>query len=388
MNVQLHTTIDTIPAAGWNQLAGDNPFVRHEFLAALEHSGSVSAKTGWQPQHLTCANDHGELIGALPLYLKTHSWGEFVFDWAWANAYERAGRHYYPKLVSAVPFSPVTGPRLLISADDERDKVSHALIQRTVELANANQVSSAHCLFPDEKEIHIWPELGFLLRKDCQFHWHNHGYGSFDDFLATLSAEKRKKLKRERRRVSEAGITFRLYRGRELDPHLLGTLYRFYAITYAKHGHPPYLTREFFAEIAQTMPDNLLANFAYLDGKPVACAICFRDRETLYGRHWGCEQEYHSLHFETCYYQWLDYCIQERLSHFNPGAQGEHKLARGFEPTATWSMHYIADSAFRKAIADFLERETRMMDGYIEAATYHLPFHHSASRSCLPENSI
>ncbi|MGH8293513.1 MAG: GNAT family N-acetyltransferase [Gammaproteobacteria bacterium] len=366
--------MDSIPSAAWNRLAGDNPFVRHEFLAALEHSGCVSAETGWQPQHLACTNDAGNLIAALPLYLKSHSWGEYVFDWAWADAYERAGRHYYPKLVATVPFSPVTGARLLIARHAERRALAEALIVKAQALASERHCSSVHCLFPDSTELPAWTKLGFMLRKDCQFHWHNRGYHGFDDYLTALSAEKRKKLKRERRRVREAGIMFRVYRGGDLDAKLLETLYRYYAITYARHGHAPYLNPGFFTEIARTLSDSLLVNFAMLAGEPVACSICFCDGDTLYGRHWGCAREYHSLHFETCYYQWIEYCIREGIKHFNPGAQGEHKLSRGFEPTVTWSAHYIAEPAFRAAIADFLQRETRMLEAYIQAATRHLPF--------------
>ena len=374
MHVQVHESIDEIPAADWNRLAGDNPFVWHEFLASLEHSGCVGTDTGWQAQHLACTDDNGELTGALPLYLKTHSWGEFVFDWAWADAYQRAGRHYYPKLVAAVPFSPVTGPRLLTRAGTDRRAIREALVAKSVVLAAERHASSVHCLFPEESEPGDWQRQGFLLRKDCQFHWHNRGYQRFDEYLTALSAEKRKKIKRERRRVQETGISFQTYRGGDLDARLLKTLYHFYALTYAKHGHAPYLNPGFFKEIARTMPDSLLVNFASLGGEPVACAVCFGSRDTLYGRHWGCAQEYPDLHFETCYYQWIEYCMREGIGHFDPGAQGEHKLARGFEPTATWSTHYIAEPAFRTAIADFLQRETRMMEAYIQAATQHLPF--------------
>lgn len=381
MRILVHDSIDAIPAADWNRLAGDNPFLRHEFFAALEHNGCVGADTGWQTRHLVCTDDSGRLTGVLPLYLKTHSWGEFVFDWAWADAYQRAGRRYYPKFVAAVPFSPVTGPRLLTLDGADRRTIRDALISKTVALAADHHASSVHCLFAEETETSDWQRQDFLLRKDCQFHWHNRGYHGFDAFLVTLSADKRKKIRRERRRVQETGISFQTYRGGDLDAKLLKTLYHFYALTYAKHGHAPYLNLGFFKEVARTMPDSLLVNFASLSGEPVACGICFRDRNTLYGRHWGCAQDYPDLHFETCYYQWIEYCIREGISHFDPGAQGEHKLARGFEPAATWSMHYIADPAFRGAIADFLERESRMMDGYIEAARQHLPFRHRGSHT-------
>ncbi len=372
--VRQHDSVDSIPAAGWNRLVGNNPFVRHEFLAALEHSDSACARTGWSPQHLTCTDAGGRVIGALPLYLKTHSYGEYVFDWAWADAWHRAGHAYYPKLVSAVPFSPVSGPRLLLG-DPAADKGTPVmLIHKALELLSAHQASSMHCLFPSVDELQHWQSQHYLLRKDCQFHWHNHGYMEFGDFLAALSAEPRKKIKRERRRIAEAGISHKMLLGGELNAHLLDVLYRFYQATYAKRARSPYLNREFFREIATTLPDSMLVNFAFHAGKPVACAIFFRDSDTLYGRHWGCEHEYHSLHFETCYYQGIDYCIREGLKHFNPGTQGEHKLARGFEPTITHSYHWIAESMFRNAIAEFLQQETRMTDAYVLEAERHLPF--------------
>ncbi len=374
MRLEIHDSIDEIPATDWNRLAGTNPFVRHEFLAALEHSGCVGAETGWVPQHLTYSDASGRLMGALPLYLKFHSYGEYVFDWAWAEAWQRAGLAYYPKLVSAVPFSPVSGPRLLLDLAAASESTAAVLIGNAHELANTHAASSIHCLFPLADEARYWESQHYMLHKDCQFHWHNRDYQGFDDYLAVLSAGNRKKIKRERRRVLEAGITHRMYAGSELDERLLDVLFRFYAATYAKRARPAYLNRVFFAEIAARMPDSLLVNFAFLAGEPVACAIFFRDADTLYGRHWGCEREFHSLHFETCYYQGIEYCIRERLAHFNPGTQGEHKLARGFEPTATYSLHWIAEPAFRKPIADLLRQETRLVDAYIREAAQHLPF--------------
>lgn len=374
MRIETHNSIDNIPATDWNRLAGSQPFLQHEFLAALEHSGSVSAETGWQPQHLTCTDESGKLVGALPFYLKSHSWGEYVFDWAWAEACQRAGQRYYPKLVSAVPFTPVSGPRLLLDATHARE-AALLLIEHTVTVAIQHHASSVHCLFPAETELKTWCKHDFLPRMDCQFHWHNRGYIDFKAFLATLSADKRKKINRERRRVIEAGIHHRIFTGQELDGALLDGLYQFYSATYAKRGHHAYLNRDFFAEIAERMPASLVVIVAFDGKRPIACAICFRDAQSLYGRHWGCEQEYHSLHFETCYYQGIDYCIQEGLEHFNPGTQGEHKLARGFEPTATRSAHYLDHPIFRQAIDDFLRQETRMVQAYIREARTHLPFH-------------
>ncbi|MHB8406260.1 MAG: GNAT family N-acetyltransferase [Gammaproteobacteria bacterium] len=381
MNVRVHDAIDSIPASDWNRLAGSNPFLRHEFLAALEHSGCVGLPTGWQPRHLSFTDETGRLIGALPLYLKFHSYGEYVFDWAWAEAWQRAGLAYYPKLVAAVPFSPVSGPRLLLAATAEHGNIAAALISRTHELAVTHAASSVHCLFPYADEIQYWESQEYMLRKDCQFHWHNRGYQEFNDYLAALSAANRKKIKRERRRVAEAGITHRIYCGDQLDDRLLDVLYRFYSATYAKRARPAYLNREFFAEIAASMADALRVIFAFRDNEPIACAICFRDAESLYGRHWGCEREFHSLHFETCYYQGIEYCIREGLKHFNPGTQGEHKLARGFEPSVTHSLHWIAEPTFRKAIGDFLQQESRMVDTYVREAAQHLPYR-AANRAC------
>ncbi|MDE2091615.1 MAG: N-acetyltransferase, partial [Gammaproteobacteria bacterium] len=351
-----------------------NPFVRHEFLAALEHSGCVTAKTGWRPQHLSCTDEYGKLTGALPLYLKSHSYGEYVFDWTWAEAWQRAGLVYYPKLVSAVPFSPVSGPRLLLAQTAAKGNTAAALINKTHDLAKTHQASSIHCLFPSTDEIGYWESQHYMLRKDCQFHWHNRDYRSFDDYLAALSAEYRKKIKRERRRITQAGITHRTYNGDDLDERLLEVLHRFYVATYAKRARPAYLNPAFFAKVAACMPDALLVIIAFMADEPVACAIFFRNADTLFGRHWGCEREFHSLHFETCYYQGIEYCIRAGLQHFNPGTQGEHKLARGFEPTATCSLHWVAEPSFRKPIADFLQQETRMVDAYLRDAAQHLPF--------------
>lgn len=374
MKIRVHQSIDEINADEWNRLAGDDPFVQHAFLAALEHSGSASAASGWQAQHLTCNDESGRLIGALPLYLKSHSYGEYVFDWAWADAWHRAGLQYYPKLTSAVPFSPVPGKRLLIATSGEPDVTANSLIKASLELAESLQTSTVHCLFPVESELNAWRDSQFLLRKDCQYHWHNPGHPDFESWLSTFTAEKRKKVRRERRRIREADIEFKFLSGHELDAKLLDVVYGFYADTYHKRGRSPYLTRAFFTEIARTLPDSLLIILAMRHHDPVATAICFQNQHTLFGRHWGCGPEFNSLHFETCYYQGIDYCLANGLSTFNPGTQGEHKLARGFEPTITWSTHWIADSRFREPVADFLRRESAMIDAYIVEAQQHLPF--------------
>ena len=306
MRITVHDSIDDLPAGDWNRLVGDYPFLRHEFLAALEHSGCTVAKTGWQPLHLGCTDAAGRLVGALPLYLKSHSYGEFVFDWAWADAYQRHGHAYYPKLVSAAPFSPVAGPRLLVSADADHAAVSSALMEKTRELAREYRASSIHCLFPEEAELETWNKAGFLTRRDCQFHWHDRDYRDFEHFLEGFTADKRKKVHRERRRIAEAGIRMQACTGGELDGRLMDALYRFYAATYAKRGRPSYLNRGFFDELKRSMPESLVVIFAFLDEEPVAAAICLRSKTTLYGRHWGSEQDFHSLHFETCYYQGIE----------------------------------------------------------------------------------
>ena len=377
MRITVHDSIDDIPAGDWNRLVGDYPFLRHEFLAALEHTGCTIPKTGWQALHLTCSDASGRLTGALPLYLKSHSYGEFVFDWAWADAYQHHGHAYYPKLVSAAPFSPVSGPRLLISPETDRASVAAALIDKTRELAKAYHASSIHCLFPEEAELEAWTQGGFLTRRDCQFHWHDRSYRDFEHFLESFTADKRKKVHRERRRIAEAGIRMQALGGRELDARLMDALYRFYAATYAKRGRTSYLNKEFFEELRRTMPDSLVVIFAFLDEEPVAAAICLRSVDTLYGRHWGSEQDFHSLHFETCYYQGIEYCIREGLQHFNPGTQGEHKISRGFEPVYTYSSHWLARPEFHAAIDEYLQREQHQITAYFHETEAHLPFHES-----------
>jgi hypothetical protein len=375
VKVQVHSSIDDISAADWNRLAGDNPFLNQAFLAALEHSGSADAASGWRPLHLSYRDGSGSLLGVLPLYLKSHSYGEFVFDWAWADAYQRHGLSYYPKLVSAVPFSPVPGPRLLVTPAADRGEVVAALLKELRELAKEHKASSVHCLFPLEQELSDWNQAGFLTRRDTQFHWHNRDYRDFEHFLAEFTADKRKKVHRERRRIAEAGIEMRMLAGGELDASLMDALYRFYLSTYEKRGRTAYLEKGFFEELRRTMPDALRVCFAFLRGEPVAAAICLQGGDTLYGRHWGSEQEFHSLHFEACYYQGIEYCIKTGLRHFNPGTQGEHKISRGFEPTYTWSAHWLARPEFHAAIDEYLRREQHLVTAYRRETEAHLPFH-------------
>ncbi len=365
-----------IAAAQWNALQLDgNPFLRHEFLLALEQQHCVSADAGWQVQHLVHEDASGRLQAAMPLYQKTHSWGEFVFDWSWARAYSEAGLSYYPKLVSMPPFSPVPGQRCLTLPGIDEVAARRTLTQALVEHARARRISSAHVLFVLDADRAALQEQGFLLRKDCQFHWHNHDFRSFDDFMATFRAEKRKKALRERRRIADAGIRFQTLHGAEIGEELWPVIFSFSESTFAARGNEHYLNVGFFRSVASTMPSCVMVKLAYIDDhRPIAAAIFFRGPDTLYGRYWGAAAEFHSLHFETCYYQGIEYCIEQGIRHFEPGTQGEHKIARGFEPTATWSAHWIADARFHRAIDQHLIQERRSIDQYMAAVQEHLPF--------------
>jgi len=374
---RLLTRISEIPAAQWNALAGENPFLRHEFLDALEQTGCAAAHSGWMPQHLVLVDQHG-LAAAAPFYLKNHSWGEFVFDFAWARAAEQCGVAYYPKLVCSVPFTPATGPRLLCRADLPAARLQAALLHSMREHLDAAQLSSAHALFLDESARAACELDGWLLRRDCHFQWHNHDYRDFDDFLSGFSAEKRKKARRERRRVLEQGIEFVTLHGHEIDDAQLARVYDFHVLTFMRHGHAPYLNQAFFTCVARALAGRFLVTLALRSGTPVAAAVFLRSADTLYGRYWGAAADYHSLHFETCYYQGIDYCIEHGLQHFEPGTQGEHKIARGFEPTLTWSAHWIADGPLRRAIAAYLRREGEAIDLYASEADAHTPFRKGA----------
>jgi len=365
--------VSEIPAAEWNALAGEYPFLRHEFLAAMEDSGCASRRSGWNPRHLVLRDAQG-LAAAAPLYEKTHSWGEFVFDFAWARAAEQAGMAYYPKLVCAVPFTPATGPRMLCRAGPAAAELRLALLAAMRERVGDEQLSSVHALFLDADGRDACEQDGWLLRRDCHFQWHNRGYRDFDDFLDSFSADKRKKAKRERRRVLEQGIEFRTLRGDELTDGLLERVFRLHENTFIRHGHAPYLNRSFFERIAQALASSFFVKLAMRAGEAVAVAVFFRSADTLYGRYWGADADYHSLHFETCYYQGIDYCIANGLAAFEPGTQGEHKIARGFEPALTWSAHWIADVPLRRAIASFLTREGQAIDAYASEADAHAPF--------------
>jgi predicted N-acyltransferase len=374
MRARTLTSIASVPATQWNELElGGNPFLRHEFLLALEQTGCVGEAVGWVPYHLVLEDD-GELLGALPLFQKTHSWGEFVFDWAWAKAYNQAGLSYYPKLVSMVPFSPVPGSRLLVRHGADGAAVRLRLIEELVRLAEREGYSSVHVLFALENELHLLAREGFLVRNDCQFHWFNRDYRTFDDFIATFRAEKRKKALRERRRIQESGVEFLTLHGDELDPDLWRIVFAFAQNTFHMRGHEHYLNAEFFMQIAAALPQSIMVKLAKYEDRPIAAAIFLRSGTTLYGRYWGSAADFHSLHFETCYYQGIEYCIEQGLQRFEPGTQGEHKVPRGFEPTYTWSAHWIADGRFRRAIDLYLAQERAAVDEYMASARAHVPF--------------
>lgn len=378
MQVEFKNTIEAIEPSAWNALTGaHHPFLRHEFLTAIEASGSVGPGTGWIPCHAVM-HDEGELIAAVPLYEKTDSWGEFVFDFSWANAYQQAGLNYYPKLVSAIPFTPVAGRRFLTSPGHDFAELAVTLIDEIQQFAKDRGISSWHVLFADHEDRQVLKSRGLLLRKDCQFHWHNRSYTTFEDFLDELRSVKRKKLRRERRRVKESGVTYRHLSGARLTSELWRQIMPLYASSFLRRGRGPYLNEKFFIAISKNMPEHILVILAEYRDDPIAAAICFRNQDTLFGRYWGSSGRYHSLHFETCYYQGIDYCIANGLRRFEPGTQGEHKISRGFEPAETWSAHWLSHPQFADAIDTFIDREREYTDDYIEAVRDHIPFRRDA----------
>ncbi|MGF1610920.1 MAG: GNAT family N-acetyltransferase [Kiloniellales bacterium] len=356
--VRVTERIAEVSADEWDACAGQTvPFVRHAFLLALEESGSVSRKTGWLPQHLLLREPCGRLIGAAPLYLKSHSYGEYVFDWSWADAYERAGGRYYPKLQGCVPFTPVTSPRLLVHPEANQEQVANTLIAGMAELARQHQVSSLHVTFPQEAEWQRFGTAGFLQRVGLQYHWRNRGYGSFDDFLGDLAARKRKAIKRERRDATASGLVIKALTGAAIEPRHWDAFYRFYRATSDRKWGQAYLNRAFFTRLGETMTDAVVLIVAEQEGQPVAGALNLKGDDALYGRNWGCLGRFRFLHFELCYYQAIDYAIQHGLGRVEAGAQGEHKIQRGYLPAETYSAHLISDRGLADAVAHFLERE-------------------------------
>lgn len=379
MKIILHPSASDLSDADWASLDHHNdPFTSGAFLRIAEKVGAADTALGWQAQHLAlydeAAPDGEKLLGLLPLYLRTHSFGDFSHDWHWAAAWQNAGLAYYPKLVSGVPFTPSPGPRLLVRQGINRLPVVQALIEAAIDIARTQQISSWQCLFVEEADHDALATAGLLIRRGVQFHWINKNYADFDGFLAGFTADKRKKLKRERRAVHESGLRLGVLHGDEIDAALWRVIHRQYCDTFARYGNHPAFPLEFFIQASAALGRQLLVFIAYQNEQPVASAICYRDATTLYGRHWGTEVDVPGLHFELCYYQGIDYCIQHGLQRFEPGAQGEHKLARGFEPVPTWSGYWIADPGMRRAVENFLARETEAMEDYAAETASHLPF--------------
>jgi len=365
----LLSSLDQVPARDWNALAGSQASLSHAYLHTLEATGCANAETGWTPRHATLWRD-GTPLAALPLYAKQHSYGEYVFDWAWADAYRRHGLDYYPKWLSAVPFTPIPGARLLGQSADSRQQ----LLAATLEMARQSRLSSLHLLFPTEEEAAWMRDAGLLIRHGVQFHWRNAGYRDFDDFLASLNHDKRKKIRQERRRAGEHGLALRWLDGRMANAEDWAFFYRCYATTYALHRSTPYLSPAFFTRLADSQPSQVRLLLAERNGERVAGAFFLCDEEALYGRYWGATEHLPFLHFELCYYQAIEYAIGQGLSRFEGGAQGEHKLARGLEPVPTRSAHWIADPRFRNAVDRFLAQETEGMRFYLDELSERTPF--------------
>ncbi|MGR9051816.1 MAG: GNAT family N-acetyltransferase [Gammaproteobacteria bacterium] len=374
MEVKQIDGITEISCTEWNELAGiDYPFLRHEFLSALETSGSVCRQTGWQPKHII-VYEQDKAAALMPLYFKLHSRGEYVFDQQWALAYRQQGLSYYPKWLTSIPFTPCQGKRIAVRNGSDRNRLTTALIDFVKELSKTQGISSWHCLFPEPESAHQLEAAGLSLRLGVQYQWHNRGFRDFDDYLDGFTSSKRKQVRRERRRVAEQHIRFECVPGTSISDMQWEIFVEFYRMTYFKHGMEPYLNLEFFTRLAETMPEQLLLVLAFKHDKPAGAALSLVGNDTLYGRYWGCYEEYHSLHFEACYYQGLDYCIDRGLKRFDSGAQGEHKIARGFEPVLTYSAHWLQEPAMARAVDLFLRREQEAVKRYHCEAAAFLPF--------------
>ena len=375
MHAERFSGVGRVSEAAWREIEPpDFPFFDFAFLRALERSGSVGGASGWEPVYLLC-KDGDHLLGALPLYLKTDSYGEYVFDWEWAHAYREHGLPYYPKLVAAVPFTPATGPKLLVRHDEaERAAVTRALLDAAADLADELGVSSSHALFLPERDLAAFTEYGFAVRHSLQFHWRNRGYGSFSDYLEALTSKRRSQIRRERRQLE--GLTIERLTGEALDEEHAAIMYRFYLGTYDRKWGFPYLTSTFFSEVFRTMRDRVLFVLARDEPtrRPVAGALFFFKGRSLYGRYWGAAEERRNLHFELCYYQGIEFAIERRFELFEAGAQGEHKLARGFLPTLTYSAHEIRHPGFRHAIERYIAQERELLAGTLAEYARHDPY--------------
>ena len=379
-SIQVGESLIDVSPAEWDALTGGNPTLKHAWLQSMIDAERTSAATGWLPQFIMLRRDvagKSSLVGAVPLYMKGHSYGEYVFDWAWADAYQRAGMDYYPKLLSAVPFTPCSGSRLMATSGHDRKLLLDALLQIT----SQSEVSSLHVLFADDEEQTLLVANGFMARQAVQFHWQNDGYQSFDDFLARMSHDKRKRIKQERRRVRESGVTLSRIGGAALSDRDWDFFTRCYESTYLAHHSTPYLNRKFFGMIGERMPDNIMMVLAERDGRQIAASLNLVSKTTLYGRYWGATEFVSGLHFEACYYQTIEYCIENGLQLLEGGAQGEHKLARGFTPVPCGSAHLIKDQRFANAVNDFLRRETNGIERYVDELNEHQPFKSDSLRA-------
>ncbi|MCF4166613.1 GNAT family N-acetyltransferase [Zavarzinia compransoris] len=382
LRIEIAQGAHLVPASAWDACAGgDNPFVCHAFFSCLEDSGCASRETGWAPHHLVLRDGAGDVMGIMPLYLKSHSQGEYVFDQGWAQAYERAGGRYYPKLQASVPFTPVTGPRFLVAPGAGRDVVERLLARTAIDLARSNGLSSLHVTFATEGEWRRLADEDFLQRTDRQFHWDNADYADFEAFLTALSSRKRKQIRKERRQaLADGAIEIHALTGDALAPEHWHAFERCYLSTGAMKWGRPYLNRDFFLRLHETMRDRVLLVMARRNGRWIAGALNLIGRDTLYGRNWGCIEDHPCLHFEVCYYQAIEFAIARGLKRVEAGAQGEHKLARGYVPRATHSLHWIADPGFRRAVADYLERERAAVEDESDWLSEHAPYRHEEGR--------
>lgn len=378
MEIKQINSMTEVNSACWNSLVQNkDPFVRHEFLLALEQSGSVSTETGWYPNHLLVF-DKQTLIAAMPLYLKTHSQGEYIFDHQWANAYYQSGMEYYPKWLNATPFTPCRGQRFLINPAFDSHSIIHLCIDFIKRVSELNNISSFHCLFPMQDQVE--PLQALHIRQGVQFQWFNKGYTDFEHYLQSFTSRHRKKINKERHKIIEQGISFQKVNGLQISEQQWQVFFQFYQLTYLKRAQSAYLNIDFFKRLAQSMPEQILLVLAIKNQRYVGAALSFIGGNTLYGRYWGCYEEYNSLHFETCYYQGLEYCIEHHLQTFDSGAQGEHKISRGFVPVTTFSAHWIQNPRFSQLIADFLQREKVLIEQYKKDCCKKLPFKSKVKR--------
>jgi len=375
LRIEIRDSLADVEPGAWDALTGGtDPFLRHAFLEGLERHDCLGRRFGWFPQHVL-AYRGDRLVGAAPCYAKTNNYGEFVFDWAWQAAWERQGQPYYPKLVISVPYTPATGPRLLAHPNEsDRSGLQRLLLDAAIARGQELGASGVHLLFPEESEARVGESAGLVRRAGCQYHWRNRDYADFDAFLEALTSKKRKNIRRERRRVAEQGVVFRTLDGATAEPADWARFHRFYEDTFEKHMGVPTLSRDFFTETAAALGPRVVLFEARMEDRTIAAALCYRGADTLYGRFWGCVEDLPDLHFETCYYQGIEFCIREGLARFEPGAQGEHKIPRGFLPTRTCSLHAVFSPDFQDAVKDFCRREVEMMETQCAALMQHSPY--------------